>query len=183
MLWFDPQGREYADDFLSHPYFDQIRSIIELEIKELSKLDQDDFKKFKQKNVVKPDERQIIKNAIEFWEQERMNDEFKYEEELENPSDDNESEYQSSEDGELNDFENEIEAISQSDISDNAFNEQSDIIEKYFEVENTNRLSEEFANEIQEEEDSNLSENSIKKPQAANQNLRSNVDVPHLNTK
>ena len=123
-------------------------------------MDQEEFRRFKQKSVNRPDERQIIRNALDFWEQERMNDEFKYERELENPYHDNESEYQSSNNEELRNFENEIDAISQSDISDNEFNEQSEIIEKYFDEEKQRPISNEFPNEI-EEEDSNLSENSI----------------------
>lgn len=39
LLKFDPKERENADDYLNHPYFDEIRNIIELEIQELAELD------------------------------------------------------------------------------------------------------------------------------------------------
>ena len=132
LLKFDPKDRENADDFLKHQYFEEIRNIIESEINELSELDQNDFKLFKQKKTLRSDERQIINSALDFCEQERMNDEFKYERELNQPQPDLESEYASSEGNKMQDFEVEIDAISQSDISDRDYNEQSDLIEKIF---------------------------------------------------
>lgn len=169
-LTLDPKDRENADDFLNHPYFDEIRNIIESEIKELAELDQSDFKLFKQKKNARNDERQIISSALDFSEQERMNDEFKYEVELNKSQPDTESQYVSSESDKMKDFEVEIDAISQSDISDREFNEQSDLIEKYFDIDSQNPAQGNFNNEIKEESES--SDDSIKKINTTDNNVK-----------
>eukprot|EP00344_Euplotes_crassus_P005347 CAMPEP_0197008520 /NCGR_PEP_ID=MMETSP1380-20130617/45640_1 /TAXON_ID=5936 /ORGANISM="Euplotes crassus, Strain CT5" /LENGTH=556 /DNA_ID=CAMNT_0042429155 /DNA_START=772 /DNA_END=2444 /DNA_ORIENTATION=+ len=97
LLAIDPVHREDAQDFLDHEYFDSIRNIIEIEMQEISELDQEEFTKFKENLTTNEQRNKILLEARDFREQEQINISFNKEKFLNNPPKDDSSSDESEE--------------------------------------------------------------------------------------
>ena len=128
LLSINPNGREDAEIFLKHKYFDSIRNIIEIEIQDLIEIDHQEFELFKENKIISKDEIKIIEDTHEFREQERLNNSLKREKQ-ENSED---LEYESSEEDDRFDYRDEEKMkISENDTEGN-YEEQSQLIENFF---------------------------------------------------
>lgn len=179
LLSLEPDDRSEAQNFLNHSYFDTIRNTIEHEISELSKLENEEYYLFIKNKSTGKEEKQIVDKALDFIDQELMNDDFKYEREMKQQQKD-ESDYESSDQDNREDYQaSNQKADPDRDESEIDFDEQSQLIENFF-ANNPEVVAKEFSSEIKECE-SEYSGNSKSAKKEHKESKPNNI--PLLNTK
>lgn len=133
LLSLNPNGREDAEQFLNHKYFDSIRNIIEIEMQDLTEVNTQEYKLFKENKVMSKGEIEIIEDTKEFREQEQLNNSFKREKQEIQHSNQEDSEYESSEAEDRIDFEEEANMKTSENVDEEDYEKQNLIIENFFE--------------------------------------------------